>query len=83
MTSTMREALVGITTRKLDVLQLKEKENEAQLRHGLGFSRLNRIRGSLVVKSTEELYIHLSGITNKYKVFATRVRIYLKNLRQT
>ena len=32
----------------------KEKENKAQLRHGPGVSGLNRIRGSSIVKSTEE-----------------------------
>ena len=32
----------------------KEKENKAQLRHGLGVSGLNGVRGSSVVKSTEE-----------------------------
>lgn len=31
----------------------KEKENKAQLRHGLGVSGLNGIRGT-IVKSTEE-----------------------------
>ena len=63
MTSTVRKALVGIATWKRDVLQLREKESEAQLHHGLGFSRLKRIRGSLVVKNTKECHIHLSGIT--------------------
>jgi len=69
MTSTVREALVGIATQKPDVLRLKEKENEAQLRNGLCFSRLNGIRGSLVVKSTGELHIHLSGITKQIQFF--------------
>jgi len=32
----------------------KEKENKAQLRHGLGVSGVNGNRGSTVVKSTEE-----------------------------
>lgn len=32
----------------------KEKEDKAQLRHGLGVSGLNGIRGSSIVKSTEE-----------------------------
>jgi len=60
---------VGIVTQKLDILRLKEKENEAQLRNGLCFSRLNGIRGSLVVKSTGELHIHLSGITKQIQFF--------------
>lgn len=63
MTSTVREALMGIVTWKPDVLQLKEKENEGQLRHGSGFSRLNRIKGCLVVKNTEERHVHLPSIT--------------------
>jgi hypothetical protein len=32
----------------------KEKENKAQLRHGLSVSGLNGIRGRSIVKSTEE-----------------------------
>lgn len=32
----------------------KEKENKAQLRHGLSASGLNGIRGGSIVKSTEE-----------------------------
>jgi len=32
----------------------KEKENKAQLRHGLSVGGLNGIRGSSIVKSTEE-----------------------------
>jgi len=32
----------------------KEKENKAQLRHGLSTSGLNGIRGGSIIKSTEE-----------------------------
>jgi len=39
----------------------KEKENKAQLRHGLGVSGENGIRGSSVFKSTEELLGNMLG----------------------
>ena len=32
----------------------KEKENKAHLRHGLGVSGMDKIRGASVIKSTEE-----------------------------
>ena len=71
---------MDIATQKPVVLQLKEKEKEARLRHGLGFSTLNRIRGSFAVENMEEIHNHLSGITKQIQVFATRVRICLNEI---